>query len=47
MGRIIEEKEVTPNTSVHLGANYINGLYYAELIQGNKKVTLKLMKITQ
>ncbi|GAC1422602.1 MAG: hypothetical protein NVSMB67_19620 [Flavisolibacter sp.] len=47
MGRIVEEKEVTPNTSVHLGSSYINGLYYAELIQGNKKVTLKLLKITQ
>ncbi|GAC1425445.1 MAG: hypothetical protein NVS1B13_22570 [Flavisolibacter sp.] len=36
MGRIVNQKEVKPYTSVHLRSSYINGLYYAELIQGSK-----------
>jgi hypothetical protein len=46
-GRIIEERTVTPNTTVRVGSKYINGFYIAKLIQGKNSVTVKLIKIEQ
>jgi len=45
-GRVVEAQTgVTPNGSINIGHNYRPGVYFAELLQGNKKVTLKLLKI--
>ncbi|MGV3657784.1 MAG: MopE-related protein [Chitinophagaceae bacterium] len=45
-GRMVEAQTgVTPNGSINIGHNYRPGVYFAEVLQGNKKVTLKLLKI--
>lgn len=44
-GRLIENKNgVAPNAKYRLGDNYVPGAYYAEVIQGNEKVVVKLVK---
>jgi len=44
-GRLVERKTGAPaNGSLMLGANYRPGLYYAQLIQGNQRLMLKLVK---
>jgi hypothetical protein len=44
-GRQIEVKNnVAPNSSVQLGGNYIPGVYMVDIIQGDKRQQLKLVK---
>jgi hypothetical protein len=44
-GRLIERKAgLSANTTLQLGLNYRPGVYYAELVQGNEKVVVKLLK---
>ncbi|MEJ7679911.1 MAG: T9SS type A sorting domain-containing protein [Segetibacter sp.] len=44
-GRVIEEKlSVAPNGTTQLGANYFPGMFIAEVIQGNERVSVKLIK---
>jgi hypothetical protein len=44
-GRIIEVKNVTPNQSFRIGDNYRAGMYFAEIIQGNERKIVKLVKL--
>jgi len=44
-GRIIEVKNVTPDQSIRIGDNYRAGMYFAEIIQGNERKIVKLVKI--
>ena len=45
-GRMIELKLNMPaNNTFLIGNNYSAGIYYAELMQGNEKVIIKLIKL--
>lgn len=45
LGRMVETKlGVAPNTTLELGANYKAGIYYLQMVQGNRKRTIKLLK---
>jgi hypothetical protein len=44
-GRIIETKNVTSNQSTRIGDNYRAGMYFAEVVQGNERKIVKLIKI--
>lgn len=45
LGRTVESRvNLAANNSLTLGHNYKPGLYYAEIVQGNEKVTLRLVK---
>jgi hypothetical protein len=44
LGRIIENQQMTPNTMVPVGLTYQAGIYYAEVIQENRKATVRLVK---
>jgi hypothetical protein len=44
-GRIIETKNVTSNQSTRIGDNYRAGMYLAEVVQGNERKIVKLIKI--
>jgi len=45
MGRVVElRKKVNANSTITLGATYRAGVYYAEVMQGSKKITVKLVK---
>jgi uncharacterized delta-60 repeat protein len=44
-GRVVERRQVMPNSTVQIGAGYKPGIYLAEVRQGNKKVTVKLFKL--
>jgi hypothetical protein len=42
---LIEVKRgISSNATVPVGHRYKPGVYFAEVIQGNSKITLKLMK---
>jgi hypothetical protein len=44
-GRVIEQRTgVSANTSIQLGSSYRPGVYIATIIQGNEKVTLRIIK---
>jgi membrane-bound inhibitor of C-type lysozyme len=44
-GRVIETKKgVPPNGTSTLGQRYSSGIYFVEVIQGSKRVVLKLIK---
>ena len=44
-GRLIEMKtHVNANSSLQLGYNYPPGIYFAQIVQGNKKEVVKLVK---
>jgi hypothetical protein len=44
-GRVIEQRtDVPANTTIQLGNKYHPGIYIAEFLQGNDKVTLRLIK---
>jgi hypothetical protein len=44
-GRIIEQRSsVSANSTLQLGGQYHPGIYIAEFIQGNDRVTLRLIK---
>jgi len=45
IGRVIETKHIiSANSTFRLGQNYHHGVYIVEVLQGNKKVVLKLLK---
>ena len=44
-GRIIETKNITSNQSIRIGDNYHAGMYFAEVVQGNERKIVKLVKI--
>jgi len=44
-GRIIETKNVTADQTIRIGDNYRAGIYLAEVIQGNERKIVKLVKI--
>ncbi len=45
MGRVVElRKKVNANSTITLGATYRAGIYFAEVMQGSKKITVKLVK---
>ena len=47
VGRIVEVRSnVSTNGTVRLGSGYKPGIYYVELIHGNKRATVKLIKGT-
>ncbi|MGN6617003.1 MAG: Calx-beta domain-containing protein [Ilyomonas sp.] len=44
-GRVVEViTNVTANTTINIGQNYLPGIYYAEVLQGKKKAVIKLIK---
>jgi hypothetical protein len=45
VGRTVEGRSgLSANSTQRIGHNYISGLYYVQVMQGNRKVTLKLVK---
>jgi hypothetical protein len=46
LGRTIENQRIAPNTTVSVGRMYRPGIYYAEVIQENRKATVRLVKQT-
>jgi hypothetical protein len=44
-GRIIEVKNVTANQTIRIGDSYRAGMYFAELMQGEERKIVKLVKI--
>lgn len=45
-GRVIDAKsKLSPNSTIQIGHNYINGKYYAEIMQGTTRKTVQLMKV--
>jgi hypothetical protein len=44
-GRIIETKNITSNQTLRIGDNYRAGMYFAEILQGNERKIVKLVKI--
>ncbi|MCR6719962.1 MAG: Ig-like domain-containing protein [Chitinophagaceae bacterium] len=45
-GQVIEQKQgLVPGQTVTLGANYHNGTYFVEVIQGGQRVTVTVIKI--
>jgi N-acetylneuraminic acid mutarotase len=45
MGRVVEVKAgIAPNTTVPIGHSYRPGVYYAEVVQKGKRVSVKLIK---
>jgi hypothetical protein len=47
LGRTIENQRIAPNTTVAVGRKYQPGIYYAEVIQENRKATVRLVKEAQ
>jgi hypothetical protein len=44
-GRVVEMlQKVRANQPIRIGANYIPGLYYVEVIQGTNRVVLKVIR---
>jgi hypothetical protein len=47
LGQLIEVKQFAPNVANRFGHAYKPGVYYAEVLIGNRKQTLKLLKSSQ
>jgi hypothetical protein len=48
IGRLIDGREnVAPNTTLTIGQQYRPGIYYVQVLQGSKQVTLILIKAAQ
>ena len=44
-GRVVDAKsKIGANSTIQIGHNYSSGTYYAELIQGNKRKVVQLIK---
>jgi hypothetical protein len=44
-GRVIEQRtDISANSAIQLGDKYHPGIYIAEFIQGNDRITLRLIK---
>lgn len=47
-GRVVETKiGIVPNNTIYLGATYHPGAYYVQVIQGENKQTVTLLKVAQ
>ncbi|MBB1286507.1 T9SS type A sorting domain-containing protein [Flavisolibacter sp. BT320] len=46
VGRLVETKTIAAGTQMQVGSTYRPGTYFAEVVQGAEKVTLKLVKTT-
>jgi len=45
-GRVMMEKtNIAPNSTFEIGSEFLNGVYFAELIQGKENKVIKLIKI--
>jgi uncharacterized lipoprotein YddW (UPF0748 family) len=45
-GQFVESRDnIAPNSTLRIGANYVPGIYYVEILQGTKRQILKLIKI--
>jgi uncharacterized repeat protein (TIGR02543 family) len=44
-GRIIEKRNIQSSQTLKIGGTYSSGMYFAELVQGNERITLKLIKL--
>ncbi|HWJ25283.1 MAG TPA: T9SS type A sorting domain-containing protein [Flavisolibacter sp.] len=45
LGNVIESRTgIAPNSAVQVGGSYPIGVYYAEVIQGGRRVVVKLIK---
>ena len=45
-GRVLEQHEkITPNTVVRLGQKWKSGTYFAEVIQGDQRKIVKMIKV--
>jgi alpha-tubulin suppressor-like RCC1 family protein len=45
-GRVVDAKsKIGANSTIQIGHNYSSGTYYAELIQGNKRKVVQLIKV--
>ena len=45
-GRVVETRTgIAPNGTIQLGAGFHPGIYFAEIVQGNDKVRIKLLKL--
>jgi hypothetical protein len=42
----MEQRMITPNRLLEIGASYRPGFYIAELVQGNEKALLKLVRLS-
>jgi hypothetical protein len=48
LGRVVERRtSVLPNGTIYLGSQYRPGMYFMEIVQGDKVQTLKLLKKTR
>jgi uncharacterized delta-60 repeat protein len=45
-GKLMEQRMITPNRLLEIGASYRPGFYIAELVQGNEKALLKLVRLS-
>jgi hypothetical protein len=44
-GRAIEAKQqIEPNSSIQIGQSYPSGTFYTEVIQGNKRKVVQMIK---
>jgi hypothetical protein len=44
VGKVVEVRIISPNETITLGAMYRPGVYFAEVIQGKHKASIKLVK---
>ena len=45
-GRVVDAKsKIGSNSTIQIGANYVSGTYYAEMIQGTQRKVVQLMKV--
>ncbi|MDO6430725.1 lamin tail domain-containing protein [Flavitalea sp. BT771] len=45
-GRVVETRTgVAPNGTIQLGADFHPGVYFAEIVQGNSKIRIRLLKL--
>jgi len=45
-GRVVDARsKLGSNSTLQIGHNYSSGTYYAELIQGNKRKVVQLLKL--
>jgi len=44
LGHVLEIKQLAPNSNTVFGETFKPGVYYAQVIQGNRRTVLKLVK---
>lgn len=46
LGRVVDAKsQISPNSTVQIGQNYQSGTYYLQVMQGNRKKLIQLIKL--